>query len=279
MNGMPAALSRVTVFCFAASYAIALALELWHAFRPRPIVRYASLGFGAAGLFAHAIYVILQPFPLSSTFGSVLFLALILAVFYFYGAVHHRKLAWGIFVLPLVLGLVLLATAFQPTNGQDEVTSGIFGFRGEHFWGAVHGILLLLAAVGVCVGFLASVMYFVQLYRLRAKISPTHGVRLWNLERIEAMNRRAILCSFPLLTIGLIVGIALQVHRGEAWVGFSNPKVLSSLGLWVVFAILLYLRYAVHARGRQLALWTMAAFALLVIALLFAHPFANGGAS
>ena len=129
------------------------------------------------------------------------------------------------------------------------------------------------------VGFVASVMYFFQLQRLKAKTAPTHGVRLWNLERLEAMNRRAILWAFPLLTAGLVVGIALQVQRGDSWEGFSSPKVLSTIGLWVVFAILLYLRYAVHARGRQLALWTMVAFALLVIALVFAHPFADGGAT
>jgi ABC-type transport system involved in cytochrome c biogenesis permease subunit len=272
---MPAALSRITVFCFAASYAVALILELWHLFRPRPILRYAGLCFGAAGLFAHAVYVVLQPTPLSSAHGSLLFLAFILAVFYFYGAIHHRNLAWGIFVLPLVLCLVVLANVLQPAPGGGEELP-LLGLRGEHFWGAVHGILVLLAAVGVCVGFLASVMYFVQVHRLKKKRAPTHGMRLWSLERIEAMNRRAILLSFPLLTAGLVVGIALQLHRGQ-WEGFSSPKVLSTIGLWIVFAILLYLRYAVRARGRQLALWTMVAFALMVVALMFAHPFANGG--
>lgn len=270
---MPALLSRVTVFCFAASYAVALALELWHLMRPRPILRYLALGLGAAGLLAHALFVLFQPLPLANANGSLLFLALILAIFYFYGALHHRNLAWGIFVLPLVLALVILAELFRPTG--SEGNAPLFGFRVEHFWGMIHGWLVLLAAVGVCVGFLASVMYFFQLQRLRAKTSPTHGVRLWSLERIEAMNKRAILWAFPLLTAGLIVGIALQVHRNVNWEGFSSPKVLSTLGLWVVFAILLYLRYAVHARGRQLALWTMVAFALLVIALVFAHPFAD----
>ncbi|MFO0964946.1 MAG: cytochrome c biogenesis protein CcsA [Gemmataceae bacterium] len=271
---MPALLSRVTVFCFAASYAVALALELWHLFRPRPILRYAALGFGAAGILAHAVFVVLQPLPLSTAFGSLLFLALILAVFYFYGAIHHYRLAWGLFVLPLVLGLVGVAYALQPATPSDPEGRYIFGLRAERFWGATHGILVLLAAVGVCVGFLASLMYFVQLQRLRAKTAPSQGVRLWSLERLEAMNRRAILLAFPLLTAGLIVGIALQLQRG-AWEGFSNPKVLSTIGLWLVFAILLYLRYAVHARGRQLALWTMVAFALLVIALIVAHPFAD----
>ena len=40
-----------------------------------------------------------------------------------------------------------------------------------------HGFLVLLAAVGVCVGFIASVMYLVQLQRLRAKVPPGQGMK------------------------------------------------------------------------------------------------------
>src|SRR6266446_6324232 len=166
---MPPVLLRVTVFCFAASYAVALGLELCHLLSPRPILRYLSLGFGAAGLFAHTVYILLQPLPLASPFASLLFLAWILAVFYLYGSVHHRRLAWAIFVLPLVLGLVALAELARPAELPRDEVSSLFGFYGEHFWGMIHGWLLLLAAVGVCIGFLASVMYFVQLHRLRSK--------------------------------------------------------------------------------------------------------------
>ena len=57
-------------------------------------------------LAAHLAYVLLQPLPLDQAAGSLLFLALILAIFYFYGSIHHGRLAWGLFVLPLVLGLL-----------------------------------------------------------------------------------------------------------------------------------------------------------------------------
>jgi ABC-type transport system involved in cytochrome c biogenesis permease subunit len=138
---------------------------------------------------------------------------------------------------------------------------------------------VLLAAVGLSVGFIASVMYLVQLQRLRAKLPPGQGMKLLNLERLEVMNRRAILWAFPFLTVGLLVGVALQMQRddfGESW---TSLKILSSLGLWVVFAILLYLRYGAHIRGRQAALLTMFAFAVLIFVLVSpVHPFVQGGA-
>ena len=104
-------MDRVTIVCFLASYGVALALELWHQFRPRPVLRLLGLGFGAAGLLAQTIYLARRQPPLVEPFGWMLFLAWILAIFYLSGAVHHRRLAWGVFVLPLVLVLVGLGAA------------------------------------------------------------------------------------------------------------------------------------------------------------------------
>ncbi|MBI3410301.1 MAG: cytochrome c biogenesis protein CcsA [Planctomycetes bacterium] len=271
---MPLAVERITVFCFAASYGVALALEVWHHFQPRPIQRLLSLVFGAAGLIAHTAFILVQTLPLATPQGSLLFLAWILAVFYLYGSIHHRRLAWGLFVLPLVLGLVVVADWLPPPEGDPVWKS----FHGDRVWGLAHGVLVLLAAVGVCVAFLASVMYLVQSHRLKAKAPPGQGMRLLSLERIEEMNRRAILWAFPLLTAGLLIGVALQWQRGSLLEGWDSTKILGGLGLWVVFAILLYLRYEVRLRGRQAAFLTFVAFGLLIVALLAPmHPFAQGG--
>jgi ABC-type uncharacterized transport system permease subunit len=263
---------NISVLCFAASYGVAFALELWHLLRPRPILRLVALGFGAAGLFAHVGFLVVQclvvekRLPLGSPTGSLLFLALILAVFYVGEAIHHRRIAWALFVLPVVLGLIGLGVLLHDPSAPASWQS---------IWGVAHYVLLLLAAVGVSVGFIASAMYLVQLRRLRNKLSPNRGLPLFNLERLELMNRRAILAAFPLLTAGLLAGIVLQISYGiEDW---FSLRILSVVCLWIVFAILLYLRYFVHVRGRQLALWTMFAFAILVVALISPHSFMQGG--
>jgi len=89
------------------------------------------------------------------------------------------------------------------------------------------------------------------------------------------MNRRALLVAFPLLTAGLLLGVVLLLHGGERGGGWA--RIVSVGGLWVVFAVLLYLRYRVHARGRQVALLTIFAFALMLLSLIAVHPFAAGG--
>jgi ABC-type transport system involved in cytochrome c biogenesis permease subunit len=174
-----------------------------------------------------------------------------------------------------LLGLVTLGVAMPRTASANSEGTLAGLLSGTAFWGVIHGGLLLLSAVGVCVGFVASVMYLVQVRRLQNKMAPNQGVRMLSLERLEGMNRHAILWSFPLLTAGLVVGIAQQLHTSRLFEAWRSPKILSSIGLWIVFAILLYLRYAVRARGRQVALWTIFAFVLLLVALVSAHRFAD----
>jgi ABC-type transport system involved in cytochrome c biogenesis permease subunit len=258
-------IGRITVFCFAASYTLALALELLYLVWPARLERWCRTAAAGAGLAAHTLFLLVQKPSLDSQYGSLLYLAWILAVFYFFGSLHHRRQAWGIFVLPLVLALVGLAAAFgKPGEPVDLVRA----------WGAIHGGLLLLAAVGVCVGFLASVMYLVQAWKLKAKLPPREGIRLFSLERLEAMNRRAINLAFPLLTAGVLVGAVLMVQDHESLTGWSDPKVIGAIVLWFVFVLLLYLRYGLHLSGRRLALLTILAFALMLITLVTpAHQF------
>jgi ABC-type transport system involved in cytochrome c biogenesis permease subunit len=259
-------IAQITVFSFAASYTLALVLELLHLVWPTRIERWSRTVAAGAGLAAHTVFLLVQQPPLGSQYGSLLYLAWILAVFYFFGSLHHRRQAWGIFVLPLVLALVGLAAAFGKPGepGVDLVRA----------WGAIHGGLLLLAAVGVCVGFLASVMYLVQAWKLKAKLAPREGIRLFSLERLEAMNRRAINLAFPLLTAGVLVGAVIMVQNQESLSGWSDPKVIGAIVLWFVFVLLLYLRYGLHLSGRRLALLTILAFALMLITLVTpAHQF------
>ncbi len=272
-------LDRITVFCFAASYAVALAVEILRLLSPRPVLRLVALGFGCAGLLAHTIFLGVQHPELSSRYGSLLFLAWIVAVFYLYGSLHHRKIAWGLFVLPLVLGLIGLAVLFVHDNSPDEEPwlLRLVTFQGERFWGLLHAALLMLAAVGICVGFLASVMYLVHARRLKSKVLPGQGLKLLSLERLEEMNRRAIVLAFPLLTAGVVVGMALLAQTDRPVRSWTDPRALAAIVLWLVFAVLLYLRYSLHVRGRRVAILTIVAFVLLVVTLAVPHTLSGGG--
>ncbi len=268
---MYAILAGITENCFVYSYSLALALECWHLLRPRPVQRLLAQVVAGAGWVANTVFLALNPGVVMTPFGSLAVLAWVLAIFYLYGSIHHPRVAWGLFVLPVVTGLAVLTKLAPCADTRPTADTGWQTFDARQFWPAVHGGLLLLAAVGVCVGFVASVMYLVQVRRLRAKLPPGRGLKLLSLERLETMNRHAVLLTFPLLSAGLLLGVVLLLHQNLA--AWDSLKIFSTVALWLVFAILLYLRYAAHAGGRQLALLTIVAFALTLFALVSAHAF------
>jgi ABC-type transport system involved in cytochrome c biogenesis permease subunit len=269
-------MDRITLFCFGASYAVALALELIQLVWPRAVQRLMATLFAGAGLLAHTLFLAVQRPPLRDPYGSLLLLAWILAIFYLYGSVHHRRLAWGVFVLPVLLGVIVLAAASGRPSDHGSARWDL-PLDAEALWRILHITFFILAAVGVCVAFVASVMYLVQARRLREKVLPSHGLRLLSLERLEEMNRRAITWSFPLLTAGLLIGTIQMWYAGSRLQDWSDPRILTTVILWLVFAIVLYLRYGYHLRGRSVALLTIMAFALLLLTLVTQHSFTAGG--
>lgn len=270
-------LQGITHACFGLSYLLAFGLEVGRLLWPAAGWRAAALAAGAAGVVAHTAYLLLHHPTPAAPYGSLLLLAWVLALFYLYKSVRDPKPMWAVFVLPVVLGLVGLSLALAASSPDLPPLDLPGWLHGERFWGVVHGSLVLLAAIGVSVGFVASVMYLVQARRVRNKVNPARVVPLLSLERLERTNRWAVNWAFPLLTAGLLVGSFLV--RGdydpENWLSL---KVLSTGGLWVVFLVLVYLRYAADVPGRRLAWLSILAFGLMLVALGAAHPFAAGGA-
>ena len=270
-------LQGITHACFGLSYLCAFALELARLFWPGAGWRLSSLGFGVAGFFAQTVYIWSnQPSP-ATPYGSLLLLAWILVAFYLVGSIHHSKQAWAIFVLPVVIGLVGMSFVLLHADENSSAFNALGWASGDRFWGAIHGVLILMAAVGVSVGFLASVMYLIQARRLRNKVLPGRNVPLLNLERLETMNRRAVNWTVPVLTIGLLVGTLLLQQNRELAESWLSLKVISTTGLWVVFVVLLFMRYATHVAPRRLAMLSILAFGIMLIALGTAHSFTEGG--
>src|SRR5436309_3072006 len=110
-------LERISIICFGASYIVALALELSRLIRSDKLLRYLATGFGGAGFFAHTVFLALRLPSLATEYGCLLFLAWILAAFYFLGSFRHSRQIWSVFVLPVVLGLIAFAAVLERLHG------------------------------------------------------------------------------------------------------------------------------------------------------------------
>jgi ABC-type transport system involved in cytochrome c biogenesis permease subunit len=283
-------IDRLSVLCFAGTYGLALLAELARFVVQSAVRWYVAAGLMALGWLVQTAYLanlaIKSPMgPVATAFGSVMVLSWIVALIGLYLMVRSpRPVAVGIFVLPLVLGLVVVAGWSAPRESDWLEWGGTVAF-----WGTVHGIFLLGGAVFTCVAFFAGLMYLVQLRRIKAKRPSRTGLALPSLEQSERINRGAITIAFPLLTFGLLIGVILSLAaRGEGHAAASahvlrwtDPKVLSALVMWLVFAVLLHARFRPAMRGRSMMVLTIVAFTFLVFAWVGVEalrlPTAHGG--
>jgi ABC-type uncharacterized transport system permease subunit len=262
-------LSGISIICFAASYAIAFALEAvgpkrrfaWH----RVLLVFVTF----AGVLAQTLFLVVGSknngaLPIS-TADWVLWAAWLLAIIYFASLFYLPRTPTGIVLLPIILGLILSSywASTQPLAPE----------RNFYTWGMIHGLLLLLGTVAVCVGFLAGCMYIVQSYALKHARSPINRLRLPSLEWLERVNSRTLGISAVLIALGFTSGVVMSVaiHRGEkAYTLWADPVVLSlaAMLLWLIAAEVFRLVYPAARRGRKVAYLTLASFVFLVIALV-----------
>jgi hypothetical protein len=114
-------------------------------------------------------------------------------------------------------------------------------------------------------------MYLAQSHRLKHKRPPRFGFKLPSLEESERLNRAAITVAFPFLTAGLLVGLVMEAAlrtAGHSRLDWTDPKVVSGVLVWLVFAGLLHARFRPEMRGRRVMLFTLVAFLCLAFATI-----------
>ena len=255
-------MSNISVVCFAASYGVALALEISRLFFRSGIRGTLMIVFGAVGFLTQTIFLVSRftESPSQGWLDWYLLTAWILAAVYLYLTFYHPKNPIGIFILPLVLGLIGVAYALPDKRGFSVDTST---------WGFVHGLALLLGTTIILIGFVGGLMYLIQSERLKRKRVPLEKFRLPSLEWTEKITGRCIVISAILLGIGVLSGIALNAQKGK--LPWTDPIVWSSglLLLWLTLAMVFNMAYRPARQGRKVAYLTVASmiFLLLVLAI------------
>ena len=263
-------MSGVSITCFAASYSVVLLLELSRLLFRSGIRGAIMLGFAGAGLLAHTIYlaeraVSTSGYPLSSEQDWYVVAAWTIAALYLYLTAYHRDNAFGVFLLPLVLGLVA-AGAWLADPTPFERRPALF------IWGVVHGTSLMLATVAILVGFAAGLMYLAQDRRLKKKLPPLRGLRLPSLEWLRKANSRAIGIAMLLLGIGILAGVILNMIYSRSdgtQLDWTDPVVLATILMfcWITISGGVSALYKPAREGRKVAYLTVLSFVFLICLL------------
>lgn len=196
--------------------------------------------------------------PLQNMFEVVALSALLVALAYFV-ATRVRKLpSFGAFAYPAItiIFLVDLMLAGTATGGAPaQIDSPLL---------VAHIVLTILAYGVFFMATVAAVMFLLQERNLKKHRDLAILRNFPPLESLRRLVNSCILIGLPVLTVGFALGFASTAP--ENWgVLVANPKVLTSLVLWVVLLIMLVGRRVGWLHGRRHYYMVLVGFALVLV--------------
>ncbi len=197
-------------------YAASLALYIWNLREPSLVAGIAATSSLVAGLGLHYMALmarsrLIHAVPYDDLFGSLSLFAWLLAATYLGLEAIHRRRAVGPFVLPIVLGVFMLAHLPEARPVKAPPAQGpLFAF---------HVTLNILAYSAFAISFVLSIIFLLQNRRLRARKLGVVGWRFPALDVLERMARSSVL-----------IGCASLCHRHVGWIYSGAPAEGPVLG-------------------------------------------------
>ncbi|MBL8851120.1 MAG: hypothetical protein JNG89_15680 [Planctomycetaceae bacterium] len=270
---------NVTIACFFMSYMVALGFEAAQLLKQHSASHWLALAMAVAGMVAQSIYLVVRsrtagvPPLLSSTHDWLLVFALLIVVLYVFVELLERRVALGLFVMPIVLVLVALSRYVSAAPNPDLVRAPWRGL------GMFHASMLVLGMLGVLTSFLMSMMYLLQHRRLKTKRGATEGLHLLSLALLNRINWWGIVLSVPLLTLGMATGVWLSFLSAstEAPVSLQRWQFIVSGIVWLTMGMLFVWVVMGRAHSGRLVAWrTLWSCGFLLVTLLLLQ-LASGG--
>jgi len=195
--------------------------------------------------------------PVNNLYEATTFIAWALVAAYLVVGLLPRLRFLGAFASPVLfaIGVFALMPALDPPRGPQPEFSGALT--------SLHAAMILLAYGAFGLGAAAAGMFLTQqhdlkFHKLRAVLSLMPPI-----QRLETITSRLVLAGLVLFTIGLDAGGHLP--RPEHTAYWTDPKVVWSIFMWVVYLTLLVLRRFFRQSSRRFATGVIGAFAFLLL--------------
>lgn len=173
--------------------------------------------------------------PLSNGFEAFSVYAWALSLAYLAIAPLRRHQVLGVFVTPLALSSILVASVL-PKNIVPLVPVL------QSYWLPVHVGISFLAYTMFSLAFVSSVTYLLQLRSLRKPGRWLWARQLPSLETLEGLMRKTAVVGLVLMTGALLSG-SLWAEKAWGVVWPWEPQQVASLVTWFIYALYFYVRH------------------------------------
>ncbi len=177
-----------------------------------------------------------------------------------------RGSAVSFFAAPLATGLVGLALLSGLAPGAEAAARNV--------WFVLHVALSALGLALMALAFIAAALYLLQFRELKARRFGQVFQLFPPLERLDRLNRFALVLGFPALTLGVVLalGYGAQFSGG---LQAAKAQIVWGIFTWVVLGWAVWVRVVRHWAGRRAALASIAGFGavlLVYVALKLTQP-------
>lgn len=229
-----------------------------------------AIGFAFHTLFLIAVGIEREHFPLTSLRESLIFFAWTVSLCFQISYWRYGLKALGMFSLPLVT-FAMVGTAFLKSYPVPEIL--------RSSWIYLHTTFLILAYAMLFATFIASLVYLYQQREIKNRKPKLFYNRLPSLLAMDQAFQRFLVWGFSFMTLGLMAGaIWAEKEWTEGWM--RDPKVISAGVTWLIYLMLVFLRFSAGWRGKRAAVMSLLGFVSILFTFLGArfftgslHPF------
>ncbi len=224
----------------------------------------------AAGALAHTFVIGMQTMdaghiPIAGTTSAISTVVWLLALAYLYTEMTTEERAMGVFIVPLLVALQAIPAIRHGIERRDPILASP--------WFGLHVSSLLFAYASFALACVIGVTYVLLFKEIKAKHLGFFYKRLPSLQRLDAMNVRAVTIGWIFLTIGVVVGVIWTVQaRADAVLdpriramSIFDPKIAVAVLSWEVYSFQLYARRAIGWSGRKYAWLSTVGFAIVLV--------------
>lgn len=230
----------------------------------------ALLAIAAAAVFVYRLLVVHEnASPLQSHVDGLALLAAMLGLVALYLQWTRRLAGLAMFLLPAATGVALWGVC------ASWWTFRLFGDAGvATAWHSVHLVSVYVGMLAVATAAGAGALWLYVDRQLRSKDHRGQRLkrlgRLANLESIEHAMTGSAVAGFALMTIALISGLVIiggedATKLGDGW--WYSPKVVLAGAVWLIFALVMNVRFVSAFRGRRAAVLCIVGFVLIVMVM------------
>lgn len=197
---------------------------------------------------------VLHRCPLTNLFESQAFVTWAAVLFYLMIGSAYRVSFLGAFTAPLVLVICLVALLMPVDVPHAEPLT-------RSAWIEFHAAIAIVAFGAFALAFVTSAMYLFQERQLKTRRLTPSFLFMPSIDQLEKINFRLLVMGIGMFSAGMVGGV-ISYRIVHQW---SAPKIVWAWTVWLVYAGLVAAQLLRSARGRKVALATIALFILTLV--------------